>query len=302
MRLFEDEIADLLGRNGIGFTAETFPAYTMLSATKTAYGSVPAGTVRIILIPLKAFSIEEAIEQSMAAGTLSGYPDTISIAEDRWMKNREMMVGRLLAHLGIFRSIYARDCEIKKISRTEADSFLERTHSYGGAKCRYCYGIFLKREREKDFGLHNADGRLLSGTLIAVAEFSNARRWIKDGRSVRSYEWIRYASLPDVRINGGMGKILNRFIGDIGPDDIMSYADLEWSDGQAYRRLGFSADGEKSPVTFAVVPGSWQRIPVNSPKQEHIPSGSDTAANGQEASSIRYFRNFGSLKYRLRLY
>ena len=41
-----------------------------------------------------------------------------------------------------------------------------------------------KREREKDFGLHNADGRLLSGTLIAVAEFSNARRWIKDGRSV----------------------------------------------------------------------------------------------------------------------
>ena len=153
MRLFEDEIADLLGRNGIGFTAETFPAYTMLSATKTAYGSVPAGTVRIILIPLKAFSIEEAMEQSMAAGTLSGYPDTISIAEDRWMRNREMMAGRLLAHLGIFRSIYARDCEIKKISRTEADSFLERTHSYGGAKCRYCYGIFLKREREKDFGL-----------------------------------------------------------------------------------------------------------------------------------------------------
>ena len=74
----------------------------------------------------------------------------------------------------------------------------------------------------------------------AVATFSNARRWLKDGVKISSYEWVRYASLPELRVIGGMGKLLNAFIDDVGPDDIMSYADAAQQDGgEAYRRLGF---------------------------------------------------------------
>ena len=300
MSYFEDEITALLDRCGLGYTVDSRISCRILSVGVPHAGSGTVRTVKIILIPLVAASPDQARKQSLAIRPLAGCRDTLSITEDRWMKSRGMMRRRLLAHLGIFRSVYARDCEVRKINRTEADSFLERTHSYGGAKCRYCYGIFLKRERVKTEDRHGVKegtgigAGLASGTMIAAAEFSNARRWIKDGKEIRSYEWIRYASLPDVRISGGMGKVLKRFAEDVSPDDIMSYADLEWSDGQAYQKLGFIHDGDKSPVTFVISTVTWQRIPVKETR-----TSDEARANDSE---IFYFQNFGSRKYRLRLY
>ncbi len=41
-----------------------------------------------------------------------------------------------------------------------------------------------------------------------------------------------------------MSKLLNAFIEDVKPDDIMSYADAEQQDGgEVYRRLGFVEEG-----------------------------------------------------------
>ncbi len=80
-----------------------------------------------------------------------------------------------------------------------------------------------------------------------------ARKWVKDGREVRSYEWVRYCSLPDVRVVGGMGKILEEFISQVRPDDIMTYSDPRWSDGDAYKALGFVPEGEKDFGDFKSV-------------------------------------------------
>lgn len=74
--------------------------------------------------------------------------------------------------------------------------------------------------------------------MVAVGCFSGARKWIKGDRTVRSYEWVRAASLPDVRVAGGMGKILQAFIDEVFPDDIMSYAPAG-ADGGVYEKLGF---------------------------------------------------------------
>lgn len=296
---FPDEIKDLLKQYGIPFSSEDYGTHSVLYARRANSGDSGPKTVKLILIPLISTNIESANRQSLIISPLAGQPDTIAVPEDRWRKAGLMMKGRILAHLGIFRAVYARDCEIRKISREEAGIFLEQTHSYGGAKCRYCYGVFLKRGRVKNAATVSggpATEDISPGTLIAAAAFSNARRWNKGGKEIRSYEWIRYASLPDIRINGGMGKVLKRFTDDIRPDDIMSYADLEWSDGQAYRRLGFEHDGDKEPVTFAVDTATWKRIPLRSPR-----NGSEPAMD-LAMPSIRYFRNFGSRKYRLKLY
>lgn len=203
----------------------------------------------------------------------------IIITEDRWNKQQEMMKARLLAHLERFTSLYARNCEIRRIDKPAAAAFLEACHSYGDAACRYRYGMFLKRHT----GHLAVSGSLPPGTLVAVAEFSNARRWIKGGKEIRSHEWTRYASLPGVRISGGMGRMLRHFIKEIAPDDIMSYADLEWSEGNAYEQLGFVPEGFKEPVLFTI-DAMWRRCPVKP---------------GMTGS--RYFRNFGSRKYRLKL-
>ena len=80
--------------------------------------------------------------------------------------------------------------------------------------------------------------------MVAAAGFSNARRWQKEGTIVSSYEWIRYASLRGVRVVGGRGKLLDAFVEDVRPSDVMTYADLSWPDGgKTYGKLGFEQEG-----------------------------------------------------------
>ena len=216
------------------------------------------------------------------------YP--LIITEDRWTSQREMMHKRLLSHLEIFFPIYARNCEIRRIDKNEASEFLKINHSYSDAACRYRYGLFLKRHTG-----HMADQggsmEYQPDTLVAVATFSNARKWIKGEKTIRSYEWTRYASLPQVRVSGGMGRMLKAFIEEVQPDDIMSYADLEWSEGEVYERLGFRCEGERSPVTFEI-DSRMQRHPV----PPHVMDSQQQTASGN-----LFYINQGSRKYRLKL-
>lgn len=126
--------------------------------------------------------------------------------------------------------IFARNCEIRRLDRKRAADFLERNHFLGACSARYFYGLFTRRST----GLNEV--QLPEGTLVAVGAFSNARRF-RDGHL--SYEWIRYASLKELRVMGGMGKILNEFVKDYQPGDIMTYVDASRSDGTAYLELGF---------------------------------------------------------------
>lgn len=229
----------------------------------------------------KARAVENAIERMTEGKTFSSRP--LIVTSDRWDTRRNMMEDRILAHCNIFTPVYARNCEVRRIGKDEAAGFLSANHSYGDASCKYRYGLFLTRHTGKN-NTEKMMETLPRGTMVAVSEFSNARRWQKSGRTIASYEWIRYASLSRVRINGGMGKILRAFIDEIHPDDIMTYADLEWSDGQAYRQLGFSPDGSKTPVMFGIDTGTSARRPLK-----------------EDEDAALYYRNLGSKKYRLKL-
>lgn len=251
----------------------------------------PGGYEKVIL-PLKitAQSPEEAHGQAeIAAKVIEELSSTdcgrpIIITEDRWHSQQEMMKARVLAHLEVFDQAYARNCEIRRIDKATAAGFLAANHSYGYSSDRYRYGLFLRRHTGHIASEGDETWKYPVGTLVAVATFSNARKWVKGETVIRSYEWIRYASLPGLRISGGMGKILKAFIVDVQPDDIMSYADLEWSDGEVYRTLGFVEESLKEPVMFAV-DSQWKRTPVSK-----CPQHEDSL----------HFQNFGSLKYRLK--
>ena len=137
------------------------------------------------------------------------------------------------------KTVYARNCEVCRIDKAAAREFMDRCHRMGFTSGRYHYALFVKRRTgESEAGLE-------AGTMVAAASFSQARKWVKNGREVRSYEWVRYCSLPEVRVVGGMGKILDEFISRVRPDDVMTYSDPLWSDGDAYKALGFVPEGEK---------------------------------------------------------
>lgn len=278
-----DDIVLFLESNGFECSRQMRHDFDVI-CTKTLDGRYS----RIIMpLEITARSREEAAlgseDASYAIRMISSeleYP--LIITEDRWRRQRKMMEARLLAHLELFSQAYARNCEVRRIDKAEAKAFLAVNHSYGYAACRYCYGLFLERhtghiaEETSDIGY--------IGKMIAVATFSNARKWVKDGKEIRSYEWTRYASLPEMRVSGGMGKLLKAFIKEVQPDDIMSYADLEWSEGDVYRALGFEAEMEKEAVDFVIDGETWERSPIRSGKEGNL-----------------FFRNFGSRKFRMKL-
>ena len=136
-------------------------------------------------------------------------------------------------------TVYARNCEVRRIDKALAEDFFDRFHRMGYTTGRYHYALFVKRRTGR------SEAGMEPGSMVAAASFSQARKWLKNGREVRSYEWIRYCSLPEVRVVGGMGKILDEFISRVQPDDIMTYSDPRWSDGDAYKALGFVLEGEK---------------------------------------------------------
>ncbi len=241
-----------------------------------------AGRVSVFPVPIDAGTPDDAAEKgSRFRSMLKRYEKDnadvkcIIVPEDLWRSENGPMQARLLAQFGTFRRIFARNTQACRITRPEAAAFFDRCHTYGDAASRYRYGLFTK-----------------DGELVAASSFSSGRTWNKDGKSVRSYEWIRYASLPDTRVCGGMGKTLNAFIQDTAPDDIMSYSDMEWTDGTAYRRLGFKEDGARAPVIFSIDPNTWKRTALN-----RLERSADF--QGKPAAGSLYHQNLGSVKFRL---
>lgn len=290
-----DDIALFLEENGFKYSLQTRVGLNVLCVRTFA------GNSEKIILPLEITgeSIEDAevkAEEAMACvekvRTDDGeYP--LIITRDRWERQKNMMEKRLLSHLEVFTPIYARNCEIRRIDKETAAGFLEMNHSYGDAACRYRYGMFLKRHTghlaRTDIG-----DCFASGTLVAVATFSNARKWKKGEKEIRSYEWTRFASLPELRISGGMGRFLKHFIKEVKPDDIMTYSDLEWSEGEVYRQLGFTLENRKGPVTFRICTDTWTRTALSKIISEDSVLAKDNC-------STRFFRNFGSNKFRLKL-
>jgi len=145
--------------------------------------------------------------------------------------------------LGRLTTVFARNCIARRIDKTVAGEFLCRHHRLKDASCRYRYGLFVKRSTGS-----SESSDFQEGTLVAVGSFSSARR-MHDGS--RSFEWVRYASLSGCRVVGGMGKLLDTFVEEVHPDDVMTYADERWSDGQSYIDLGFTLEDRKESETFS---------------------------------------------------
>lgn len=234
----------------------------------------------IVPEPVDARSLDEALEKS---GRLSGLlsrlhgKKVVIVPEDIWRSRPGMTRPRILAHLGKFRSVFARKTLVKRVDKPVSSAFFNACHTYGDASARYRYGLFLGEE------------------MVACASFSSPRTWNRPEGPHKSAEWVRYASLPDVRVAGGMGKLLNRFIEEARPDDVMSYADLEWTDGEVYRKLGFREESFRPPVRFVIEPESFVRRPMSS----LMGAGDDGNAVVGGIPGYRFHVNQGSVKYRL---
>ncbi len=166
----------------------------------------------------------------------------IQIWEDLWQVKKPVIRSRLRSVYGKTKRIFARKTLIHAIDLIESNKFLEKNHLQGGAKAGFKYGLFS------------------GGELVAVATFSKGRQVKRDGIAFRSYELIRYCSKLNTTVVGGVDKLLKHFIKEKHPDDIMTYADRDWSNGSVYEKLGFMKKETVPPQTFWVDPVAGIRV------------------------------------------
>lgn len=211
--------------------------------------------------------------------------------EDYWLGRTEIVKSRLLAMCGISQKIPARLAKVSRIDKVTAQAFLEKNHLNGSVGSKYQYGLFLP---DRYFRVLTPDFQYdqeLENLLVAVATFSHPRIFQRPEKAFRSYELIRFASLLSSNVVGGLDKLLAAFIREKNPDDIMTYADLEWSDGRSYVSLGFEAISETPAIPFLLDLKTNRRFAAS---RNNL--GKDNTAVQNEMPATVVF-NAGSVKY-----
>ena len=239
----EEEIHNLLTINQIEFE-KTF----QISIFNTYY--LPKHKLHFHLITLQKFQesvLSKDYFQKLSNTINAKGERIIHLWEDVWLNQKDLVQSRILAMIGKFKRINARHCVVERIDKKISDRFLNVNHLQGSVNAKFKHGLFLKPQYvEKYLSIISQEKQ-----LIAVAIFSGGRL-MKYGERIgqRSYELIRFASLRGYSVMGGIDKLLKAFSEEHNPDDIMSYADRDWSDGRSYEILGFERIENIEPQTF----------------------------------------------------
>ncbi|KQM66194.1 hypothetical protein ASE74_09935 [Pedobacter sp. Leaf216] len=155
----------------------------------------------------------------------------VHLWEDLWLSRPVLVLARIKSLLGKNVRIYGRKTKIFKVTKPEADEFLNQNHLQGSVSSRYKFGLFEKEE------------------LVAVATFSALRK-MNHSENYRSAELIRFAVKAGYSITGGLSKLISHFLETYKPNDLMTYADRDWSAGEAYTKLGFEQTDILEPMVY----------------------------------------------------
>jgi hypothetical protein len=153
----------------------------------------------------------------------------IQVFEDEWINTPEIVLSIIKSKLGLSKKIYARNCVVKNINKEECAEFLNKNHIQGNVGATHRYGLYYNDE------------------LVSVMTFGPARVHMGGKKKDGEFEMYRYCSKINTTVVGGPSKLLSFFIGSENPQKITTYADLRYSDGNVYEKIGFTYVKTSSP-------------------------------------------------------
>jgi hypothetical protein len=134
----------------------------------------------------------------------------------------------ICAKMGNFEEkIFARKCTIKTLSAKEAETFFNNNHLQGHTKAGYYLGLIYNNE-------------LVMALSIGKSRFN---------KNV-DIELHRLASKLNTTIVGGVDKLFKQVKNDFKNNKLISYADKRYSNGDVYKRLGFTELSDSKPNYF----------------------------------------------------
>ncbi len=169
------------------------------------------------------------------------------LAFDYLVTAPEKVASFVLSRLQLNQRLYARNCEVRRVSKGDAEEFLNRYHFMNATQSALNLGLY-----------HDDD-------LVAVTSFSKGRKMNRLPEDLRSFELIRYCCKSGISISGGLSKLIRHFINEKTPGDIMTYVDLQWGEGASFQKIGFRKGGFTAPHYFLIDRRSFQRQPMTNP-------------------------------------
>jgi hypothetical protein len=218
-----------------------------------------------------------------------GY-QVINIFEDEWIFKSSIIKNKILhlLNLGNYKKIHARKCTLKSVKNAEISQFLNENHIQGHVNSSYCYGAFFNDE------------------LVSVMTFSKQRKLMnKNNIQSSTYELVRFATNVHYSITGIANRLLKKFINDVNPSHIISYADKRWSSEKSniYQKLSFKLISH-SPPNYWYTKKLLREYRYKYTKQKLVKDGADPSLTEWEImQSNGYDRiwDCGHLKYQLSL-
>jgi hypothetical protein len=144
------------------------------------------------------------------------------IWEDDWIQKKDIIKSQIKSWIGISETkIWARKCEIKEVIDIDTyKKFLIDNHIQGYIRATIKLGLYCNNE------------------LVSLMTFDKA-----EGRkTMNDNEWnlSRFCNVLNTNVIGGASKLLKHFIKEYKSIRIISFADLDWSKGDLYYKLGFN--------------------------------------------------------------
>ena len=151
----------------------------------------------------------------------------ITIFEDEWLNNQEVIKSVILSKLGVFeKRLYARKCIAKEINKKEFTDFCDKHHVQGGNYlAKVCFGLYYENE------------------LIGVMDLGVHHRKQTKGEMVLT----RLCFKAGYQIVGGASKLFSHCVNwckNNGIKKIISWSDNRWSNGSIYKNLNFVLEEE----------------------------------------------------------
>ena len=173
----------------------------------------------------------------------------IHLHQDVWSSKPNIVQSRLLARLGNTKTrLFARKTTVKRIRASLALPFLKEHHLWSATKAKYYYGLFHNNNNKSN----NNKSNNAEEELVAVASFSSRRKVVRCGIPHRSHELIRFCSRRDGNVVGGITKLIQAFVREHNPDDIVTVVDRDWGSGNGWYSLGFQSVHVMPPLPMVV--------------------------------------------------
>ena len=209
----------------------------------------------------------------------------IQIWEDDWYIKNDIIKSRLENLFNSSKRIYARKCVIKEIDNKNSKEFLENNHIQGNVNAKYKIGLYYNDE------------------LVSLLTMGSLRKMMNQKNIENNYEILRFCNKINYTVIGGFSKLLKYFIKNNNIENIITYADSDWSDGNLYSVNGFEFVSQTKPGYY-YSNNYIRQHRYNFTKQKLVNQGFDKNKTEHEIMLERgYYRcyNSGSSKWNLNI-